>query len=189
MSDTNSDAISHHGLSDSESEGPGKSLVDSANQRLGVIVCPLSVNPIQSQTPFVVGSTSSTRSAHYKGNQKGHVLLEEAESYKGEKFMETPTLTTPQKNTPLNLWCHRGWAMGKEKGLRPEGWKSLHWCLKLDCLNLWEKLQHLPPGFLLTEKTHPNFVDSTHESPYASRIDCMPASDSPGQDSSLKDML
>jgi len=68
MSDTDSDAMSHHGLSDSESECPGKSSVESASQQLGVNVCPHFFNPIQSQTPFVIGSTPSTRS------ERGRIL-------------------------------------------------------------------------------------------------------------------
>jgi len=110
--------MSHHGLSDSESECPGKLSVESANQQSGLNVWLLSVNPIQSQNPFVIGSTPSTRSAHYKGNRVGHVPPEEAESCKGGKFIDTPTFTTPQRNTPPTLSCHRGWAMGRGCGQR-----------------------------------------------------------------------
>jgi len=45
------------------------------------------------------------------------------------------------------------------------------------------------PMVFVDREAHPSYVDSTHESPYASRNDCMPATDSPGYDSSLKDML
>jgi len=85
MLDTDSDELSHPGRSDSESEHPGTSSVDST-QQLGENVCPHSVNTIQDQPPAKVGSTPSTRSAHYQGNRGGHVPPEETESCKGEEF-------------------------------------------------------------------------------------------------------
>jgi len=41
----------------------------------------------------------------------------------------------------------------------------------------------------VSRETHPSYVDSAHESPNASRNDCMPATDSSGHDSSLKNGL
>jgi len=62
MSDTNSDELSHPGRSESESEHPETSSVDST-QQLGVNMCPHFVNPHQNQPHARVGSTPSTRSA------------------------------------------------------------------------------------------------------------------------------
>jgi len=70
MSDTDSDELSHPGRLDSEFDHPGRSSVDSTRQ-LGVNVCPHSVNTIQDQPPAKVGSTPSTRSAHYQGDRGG----------------------------------------------------------------------------------------------------------------------
>jgi len=50
-------------------------------------------------------------------------------------------------------------------------------------------MPHLPPEILVGRETRPSYVDSTHESPYANRYDCMPANDYSGDNSSLKDIL
>jgi len=58
------------------------------------------------------------------GNPVGHVPSEEAGSCKGGgEFLETPIHTTPQRNTPPTLSSHRGWAMGRGRGVRGEGEK------------------------------------------------------------------
>jgi len=113
MSD--SDSLSCPRRSDSESEPPGKSSVDSTLQ-LGVNVCAHAVDLIQAGPFSKIGKNFSTRSAHYQGNRAGHVPLEEAESCKGEELLETPTLTQPQRNTLPTLSCHHGWAMGRGRG-------------------------------------------------------------------------
>jgi len=122
MSDTDSDELFYPGLSESESEHPGTSSVAST-QQLGVNVCRHSVYPHQDQPHAKVRSTPSTRSAYYPGNRGGRVPPREADSCKGEEFLETPTLTTPGRNTPPTFTCHRGWAMGRGRGVRLEGAK------------------------------------------------------------------
>jgi len=64
-----------------------------------------------------LGISLPTRSAHTPSNRVGSVPLEEAESCKGENFLASPTLTHPQRDTPPTLSCHRGWAMGRGRGL------------------------------------------------------------------------
>jgi len=124
MSDTDPDTLPRPGLSDSGSECPGRSRVESANQQSGINTCPHSVNTGQILIPAVIiGSITPTRWAHYKGNRGGHVQPEEAGSVKGGQFIKTPTLTSPQINTPPTLSCHRGWAMGRGRGVRLEGTK------------------------------------------------------------------
>jgi len=39
-------------------------------------------------------------------------------------LIDTPIHTPPQSKTPLPLSCHRGWAMGRRKGMIREGMKS-----------------------------------------------------------------
>jgi len=63
-----------------------------------------------------LGIFLSTRSAHILSNRVGSVPLEEAESCKGERFLASPTLTHPQRDTPPTHSCHRGWAMGRGRG-------------------------------------------------------------------------
>jgi len=85
MSDTDSDELSHPGHSDFESEHPGTSSLDSTRQ-LGVNVCPHSVNSIQDQPPVKVGSTPSTRSAHYQGNRGVTYRPKRQNPVKGRNF-------------------------------------------------------------------------------------------------------
>jgi len=118
------DELHDTGSADSESERPVPSRGESTDQQLGIKVCLHSVDVIQSQPSIKFGLTRSTRSAHYKGNRVGHAPLEEAGSDKGEEFLETPTLTTSQRNTPPNFSCHCGWDMGKGRGVRLEGAKT-----------------------------------------------------------------
>jgi len=86
MSDSDSDILSVPGFSDTESEHPGTSPVDS-NQRHGVNVCPHSAESNTEQSSSNIGSSPPTRSVHYKDNRSGHVPVEEAESCKGEEFL------------------------------------------------------------------------------------------------------
>jgi len=99
-------------------------IFSNSNQRIGVNVCPHSVDPNPEPSSSNIGYSPPTRSVHYKGNRSGHVPVEEAESCKGEEFLESPTLTTPQRNTPPNLSCHHGWAMGRGRGLSLGGVKN-----------------------------------------------------------------
>jgi len=72
MSDTDTDSPPRPGLSDSESECPGRSRVESANQQSGIVTCPHSVNTKQILIPADnIGSLVPTRSAYYKGNWGG----------------------------------------------------------------------------------------------------------------------
>jgi len=61
---------------------------------------------------------TSSRSAHNQGNQGCHVTPEEAGSFKGGQFTETPNLTSPNllRNTPPSLTPQRSWAMGRGWG-------------------------------------------------------------------------
>jgi len=99
MSDSDSDKLSVPGFSDKESDHPGTSSVDS-NQRLGVNVCPHSVDPNPEQSSSSIGCSPPTRSVHYKDNRSGHVRVEEAESSKGRNFM------SPQSSRPLEEIPH-----------------------------------------------------------------------------------
>jgi len=115
--------LSIHGFSDMESERPGTSTVDP-DQWLGVNVCSPSVDPNPEPSSSNIGYTPPTRSVHYKDNRSGHVPVEEAESCKGEEFIESQPSRPPQKNTPPTLSFHRGWAKGRGRGLRLGGAKN-----------------------------------------------------------------
>jgi len=119
MSDSDSDS-SHPRRSDSESEWHRKSSVESTSQ-VGVNVCPHSVDSIQIDPFAKFGSTPSTRSAHYAGNRGGHVPLEEAESCKGEEFLDTPTLRTPKEviRLPFRIIVAGSWVEGGDS----RGWE------------------------------------------------------------------
>jgi len=126
MSDFESEELTQPGCSDSESEQPGKSSSDQNQRKLCVNVCTHSADlVVQSLIPSMgeIRFNPFTRSAHYKGNWGSHVPPEEEESCKGEELLETPTLTTPRRNTPSTFSCHRGWAMGRERGVQLEGVK------------------------------------------------------------------
>jgi len=107
MSDTDFAELQRTVCSDSESEPSVRSLADSM-QKLGVNVCATSADPTQDRTSFKCLNLPSPESARYKGNPMGHVPSEEAESCKGGKFLQTLIHTTPRRNTPPTLSCHRG---------------------------------------------------------------------------------
>jgi len=52
-----------------------------------------------------------------------------------------------------------------------------------------EKITPFTPKVFVGRETHPSYVDFVCEFLYASQDDCMPATDSPGNDSTLKDIL
>jgi len=79
--------------------------------------------------------------------------------------------------------------MSRGKGVRLEGVKISKLASEVGLPHFVELYTPFTPRVLVGREKHPTYVDSTHESPYASRNDCMPAKDSPGNDSSLKDML
>jgi len=121
MSKYDSDDKHNVGCTDSESERPAPSQAKSTDRQMGLNVCPHSADIIQNQPSTKFGLNLSTRSAHCKGNWAGHVPSKETGSDKGEKFSETPTLTTLRRNTPPIFSCHRGWAMDRRREVRLEG--------------------------------------------------------------------
>jgi len=129
MSDTDFEDLRHVVCSDSESEPSVRSLANST-QKLCVNVCAASADLIQEIAGGDCLNLLSPQSAQYKGIPPGHVPTEEAESCKGGKFLETPTHTNTLRNTPLTLSCHRGWAMGRGRGMRAEGANFLKTCHK-----------------------------------------------------------
>jgi len=118
--DTDTDSLSHPRRSDSEPEQHGKSTINTPLCNRGSNVSPNSVDFEQFESSTNLGISISTRSAHQPSNRVGSVPLEEAGSSKGEKFLASPTLTHPQRDTPPTLSCHRGWAMGRGRG-KPRG--------------------------------------------------------------------
>jgi len=65
--------------------------------------------------------SNAAGSASNRGNSVGHVPLEETESDKGVNLLDTPTHTPPRSKSPSHFSCHRGWAMGRGRGMRREG--------------------------------------------------------------------
>jgi len=120
MLDSESEDSDKPGCSDSESghrvQSSENNQMQLGNQMLSHSVShdKISVSP----TGGSIELKPSTRSAHQQGNRGGHVPLEEAGPYNGGKLIETPTLTSqsPHRNTPPNLSCHRGRAMGRGRG-------------------------------------------------------------------------
>jgi len=122
MSDTDFKDLQHVVCSDSESERSVRSLANST-PKVGVNVCATSADYTRKRTAGECVSLPSPQSAPYKGNPLGHVPTKEAESCKGGKFLGTRTHTNLLRNTPRTLSCHRGWAMGRGRGVREEGVK------------------------------------------------------------------
>jgi len=121
MSDTDTDSLSHPRRSDSESEWHGKLSIKPTICIRGSNVSPNSVDLEQFESSTKLGNSLPTRSTHTPSNWVGSVHLEEAESCKGERFLASPTLTHPQRDTPPTLsgsvagpWVEggdsRGWA-------------------------------------------------------------------------------
>jgi len=77
-------------------------------------------NPIHVQA---LGNKDSSAmdSAPDNGNPVGHAPLEEAESFKGVNLIDTPIHTPPRNKSPSHFLCHRGWAMGRGRGMKREG--------------------------------------------------------------------
>jgi len=74
---------------------------------------------VVSATGGNIALAASSRSAHQQGNREGHVPSEEAGSYYGGKFIETPNLKSqsPHRNTPPTLTCQRSCTMGRGRGV------------------------------------------------------------------------
>jgi len=103
---------------DSESDFPEISSVNSI-QNPGVNVISPFAN-IHHEQALVIEDINATGSASNRGNPLnpvGHVLLEETGSDKGVNLLEIPTHTPPQSKSPP-FSCHRGWAMGRGRGMR-----------------------------------------------------------------------
>jgi len=64
-----------------------------------------------------VEDSSAMGSAPNKDNLVCHAPLEETESCKGLKFLDTPIHTPPQSKSPLPFSCNRGWAIGRRRGM------------------------------------------------------------------------
>jgi len=156
---------------------------------MGVNVCPHSADSGPASPFAKFGKTFSTWSAHYPGNRVGHVLLEEAGSCKGEELLVSRTHTHLQKDTSPTLLCHRGWAKGRGRGQPRVGAKITTLVSEVGLPHFVEKTTPFTPWVFVGRETHPSYLDSTHEFPFASQSDCMPALDSPGKDSSSKGML
>jgi len=62
-------------------------------------------------------------SAPNEGDPAGNVPLEEEGPNKGDDLLDSPTHTAPQSKSPSPFSCHRGWSMGRERGMRREGVK------------------------------------------------------------------
>jgi len=73
---------------------------------------------VTSVTGGNIKHTLSLRSAHYQGNQGCHVTPEEAGSFKGEIFIETPNLASQNslRNTPPSFTPQRSCIMGRGRG-------------------------------------------------------------------------
>jgi len=119
---------------DSESDFPEISSVNSTLE-LGVIVSSPSVNAIQVKA-LEVEDSSAMGPAPNKGNPVGHAPLEGTESCKGVNFLDTLIHTPPQSKSLSSFSCHRGWIMGRGRGVGREGLKSS----TLSHLRKWSKL-------------------------------------------------
>jgi len=53
----------------------------------------------------------------------GHVPLLGTEPDKGKNFLDTPNPSPPQSKLPPPIPYHRGWAMGRGRGIEGEGGK------------------------------------------------------------------
>jgi len=107
---------------DLESEFPEISSVNSTLE-LCIIVSSSSANAINVRV-LEVEDSSAMGPAPNKGNPVGHALSEKTESCKGVNFLDNPNHTPPRSKTPLPFSCHRGWAMGRGKGVGREEVKS-----------------------------------------------------------------
>jgi len=79
--------------------------------------------------------------------------------------------------------------MGRGRGVRLEGPKNSSLVSEVRLPHFVKETTPFTPRTFVCRETHPGFVDPNYKNPYASRIDCMPASEVTGYDSSLRDML
>jgi len=124
MSEIDHDELPDHGWFDSESEFPGISSVDST-LAVGVNVSFSSADHIQGVRALDFENSSATGPAPNMGILVGHVPQEGAESSKGENFLDTPHISnSPQNKSPSPILFHRGWAIGRGRGVGREREKS-----------------------------------------------------------------
>jgi len=114
MSDTDYDKPQFPRWFDSESDLPQNLSVDSTIE-LGVNVSIFSANQTQTRALYFGDSNIASPTSN-RGTSVGHVPLEETESCKGVEFLESLLETTPQRKSPPNLSCHRGWTMSRGRG-------------------------------------------------------------------------
>jgi len=107
----------------SESELPGISSVDPTI-KLGVNMSFTPADHRQEVRALIIGNSSTTSPAPNTGILVGSRPHEEAESSKGENFLHTPHPTPPQSKSQSPISFHRGWSMGRGKGVGREGGKS-----------------------------------------------------------------
>jgi len=119
MSDSDLEELPNNGWFDSESDLPGISSVDSTIEQ-GVIVSSLSANQIHVRA-VDFGDSSATGPVLNKGTPVGHVPLEGTDSSKEENFLDTPIHTPSQSKSPSPVPFHRGWSMGRGRGVGRKG--------------------------------------------------------------------
>jgi len=120
MSEVDPDEPPEPGWFDLKSELPGISSVDPTIE-LGVNMSFPSADHIQEVRALVIGNSSAMGRVPNTGILVGHRLQEGAESSKGENFLDTPTHSPPQSKPPSTILFHRGWFIGKGKGVGQRG--------------------------------------------------------------------
>jgi len=71
-----------------------------------------------------LNDSSAMDSAPKKGNSVDNTSLEEKGPDKGDDLLDSPIHTPPQSKSPPPYSCHRGWAMGRGRGMGREGLKK-----------------------------------------------------------------
>jgi len=119
MSNSDTEELPNTGWFDSESNLPGISSVDSTLM-LGVNTsCPFA-NIIQVRA-LGVGDNNTTGPAPNTGIPVGNAPPGGTGLIKGESLLDTPTQTSPQSKSPSPVPFHRGWSMGRGRGVGQEG--------------------------------------------------------------------
>jgi len=109
-----------NGWFDSKSELPGISSVDPTIE-LGVNMSFPSADYIQGVRALNFANSSAMGPAPNTGILVGNEPQERAESSKGENFLDTPNHTPFQSKSPSPIPFHRGWSMGRGRGVGREG--------------------------------------------------------------------
>jgi len=122
MSEVDQDKLPEPGWFDSESELTGISSVDPTIE-LGVNMSFPSADFEQEVRALIIENSSATGPATNTGILVGNGPQERTESRKGENFLDTPNHTPSQCKSPSRILFHRGWSMGRGKGVGREGGK------------------------------------------------------------------